>query len=67
MFNRTTAYILIAALAAALGLWAAQRHFGAVPKTAWPTMQAVKLFPEPRDGEVHAVLPRSEWRLGLDN
>jgi len=49
MFNRATVYILIVALAAGLGLWAAQRHFGTIPKAAWPTMQAVKLFPQPRE------------------
>ena len=47
MFNRTTAAILVVALAAALGLWAAQRWFG--HPTAGPQLQAVKLFEQPRE------------------
>jgi protein SCO1/2 len=47
MFTRTTAYILIAALAAALGLWAAQHWFGD-RAAAGPQLQAVKLFEQPR-------------------
>ena len=46
MFNRTTLVVLVAALAAALGLWAAQGWFGQ-PAPA-PTLQAVKLFEQPR-------------------
>ena len=47
MFNRTTAWILLVALAAGLGLWAAQRWTGhrAAPG---PQLQAVKLFDAPR-------------------
>ena len=47
MFNRTIAFILVAALAAGLGLWAAQRWTGhrAAPG---PQLQAVKLFDAPR-------------------
>ena len=45
MFNRTTVLVLVAALAAALGLWAAQRWSGGQPA---PSMQAVKLFEQPR-------------------
>jgi protein SCO1/2 len=48
MFNRTTAWILVAALAAALGLWAGQRWFDA-RTPAVPTLQAVKLFDHPRE------------------
>jgi protein SCO1/2 len=47
MFTRTTASILIAALAAALGLWAAQHWFGN-RAAADPQLQAVKLFEQPR-------------------
>ena len=47
MFTRTTASILIAALAAALGLWAAQHWFGH-RAAAGPQLQAVKLFERPR-------------------
>lgn len=46
MFNRTTLVVLVAALAAALGLWAAQGWFGR-PAPA-PALQAVKLFEQPR-------------------
>jgi protein SCO1/2 len=48
MFNRTTAWILIAALAAALGLWAGQRWLAARAPTG-PRLQAVKLFDHPRE------------------
>jgi protein SCO1/2 len=48
MFNRTTAYILIAAFAAALGLWAAQRWAGQRPAPG-PQLQAVRLFEQPRE------------------
>ena len=47
MFTRTTAYILIAAFAAALGLWAAQHWFGN-RAAAGSQLQAVKLFEQPR-------------------
>lgn len=49
MFNRTTVTILIAALAAALGLWAAQHQFGTPAKAQWPQTQAVRLFDPPRE------------------
>ena len=59
MFNRTTLLILVAALAAGLGLWAAQVVFGpqSVAAAAAPrggptvdpaTMKAVRLFPQLR-------------------
>ena len=48
MFNRTTAWILIAALAAGLGLWAGQRWFASRVPTA-PTLRVVKLFDHPRE------------------
>jgi protein SCO1/2 len=47
MFNRTTAIVLVVALAAALGLWAAQRWFA--QPAAGPQLQAVKLFEQPRE------------------
>lgn len=46
MFNRTTLVILVVALAAALGLWAAQAWLGHAPPA--PSLQAVKLFEQPR-------------------
>ena len=51
MFNRTTAIVLVAALAAALGLIAAQRVFNAPPAAAapWPQTEAVRLFDPPRE------------------
>ncbi len=51
MFNRTTAVVLVAALAAALGLIAAQRVFNPAPApaTAWPQTEAVRLFDPPRE------------------
>ena len=48
MFNRTTAWILIAALSAGLGLWAGQRWFASRTPTA-PALQVVKLFDQPRE------------------
>lgn len=48
MFNRTTVYILIVAVATGLGLWAAGRWFG--PHHAQgPALETVKLFPQPRE------------------
>lgn len=55
MFNRNTLLILLAALAAGLGLWAAQVAFapGGAPAAAAPavdpaSLKAVRLFPSPR-------------------
>jgi len=48
MFNRTTLVVLVVALAAGLGLLVSQKFFAAkVP--AGPQMQAVRLFPQPRE------------------
>ncbi len=44
--RHATLYILAAALAAGLGLWAAERHFAPPPPA--PPMQAVTLLPAPR-------------------
>ena len=49
MFNRTTLFILVVALAAGLGLWAAQRHFGSGEKNTWPETTAIRLLSEPRE------------------
>lgn len=49
MFNRTTVIVLVAALAAALGLWAAQCHFGSAAPSQWPQTQAVRLFSPARE------------------
>ncbi len=46
MFNRTTLVVLVAALAAAFGFWAAQHRFAA--DAAGPQLQAVRLFDQPR-------------------
>ena len=48
MFNRSTLVILVCAFAAALGLWAGQQWF-AGRAGAGPQLQAVKLFPQPRE------------------
>jgi len=48
MFNRTTAIVLVAALAAALGLWASQKYFGSAKRSHLPQTQAVRLFDPPR-------------------
>ena len=47
MFNRTTAIILVAALAVASGLWGMQ-HWMLRNERARPQLQAVKLFDQPR-------------------
>lgn len=44
MFNRTTVYVLIIALATAAGLWSADRFFPAAPAGQWPATRSVKLF-----------------------
>ncbi|MFD0737963.1 SCO family protein [Lysobacter koreensis] len=49
MLTRTTAIILVAALAAALGLWASRHYFGQAGGSAWPATQAVQLFDPPRE------------------
>lgn len=48
MFNRTTMAVLVAALAAGLGLWAANAWFGERPAPG-PQLQALKLFEAPRE------------------
>ena len=47
MFNRTTAIILVAAVAVASGLWGMQ-HWMLRNEHARPQLQAVKLFDQPR-------------------
>ena len=47
MFNRTTVYILIVAVAMGLGLWAAERFHGPA-RVAGPELQVVRLFPQAR-------------------
>ncbi|WP_255505515.1 hypothetical protein [Alkalisalibacterium limincola] len=46
MFNRTTVYILVAAVAAGLGLWLSQ---GLGDRTRLPEMDLVTLLPEARE------------------
>jgi protein SCO1/2 len=49
MFNMKTGLILLIALAAGLGLLAAQKFFGSASVSPqWPQTQAVTLFPQPR-------------------
>ena len=49
MFNRRTGIILVIALAAGLGLLAAQKFFGRAAATPeWPPTASITLFPEPR-------------------
>ncbi|KAF1695731.1 SCO family protein [Pseudoxanthomonas koreensis] len=49
MFNRTSVYILVAALFAGLGLLAAYRFLGADNAPAAPALQTVTLLPQPRE------------------
>ena len=46
--NHSTLYILVAAVAAGLGLWAAQKHYAPPAAIAMPAMRAVTLFPATR-------------------
>jgi len=49
MFNRTTGIILLIALAAGLGLLAAQKVFApADTASQWPDTEAVTMYPQPR-------------------
>ena len=49
LFNRTTAWLLVAALAAGLGLLAAWQLFGRGGETKAPQLEAVTLLPQPRE------------------
>src|SRR6478736_3066952 len=49
MFNRTTAWILVVALAAVIGLWAGHRWFSRPAGPVLPQTKAVRLFPTPRE------------------
>jgi protein SCO1 len=49
MFNRTTVYVLIAAVAAALGLWAAQAWYVRDALSDRPALKAARLFDPPRE------------------
>lgn len=49
MSNRTVLTLFAVAVAAALGLWAAQRHFGTPAASSLPQTRAVRLFPSPRE------------------
>jgi protein SCO1/2 len=49
MFNRKIGFILVIALAAGLGLLAAQKYFGTSARAPqWPETKSVTLFPQPR-------------------
>ena len=48
MFNRTIIIVLLVALSAGLGLLASRHWFSSAPAPQ-PELQAVKLFPEPRE------------------
>lgn len=49
MFNRSVLIVLVVALAAGLGLVASQHWFGRDAAAAGPELQAVRLFPQPRE------------------
>lgn len=61
MFNRTTLYILIVAVAMGLGLWAAERYHARGPDT--PALQAVRLFPQPRELPAFSLAQSDGTRL----
>lgn len=49
MFNRTTLLVLVAAFAAGLGLWLAQKQFTPTPAVDQSAYEAVRLLPEARE------------------
>jgi len=49
MFNRSILIVLVIAVAAGLGLVASQHWFGRDAAPAGPELQAVRLFPQPRE------------------
>ncbi|MEN1940700.1 SCO family protein [Luteimonas sp. MJ174] len=49
MFNRTVLIVLVAALAAGLGLVASQKWFGRDRAPAHPELETVRLFPQARE------------------
>ena len=63
MFNRTTLYILIAALAAGLGLWAGQAVLDHKAPTEQPETQAVRLLPQPRELPAYSLQQSDGTRL----
>jgi protein SCO1 len=62
VFNRTTLWILVVALAAGLGLWAARHVFDPAPP-ALPQTKAVRLFPEPRPLPAYSLQQSDGTRL----
>jgi len=48
MFNRSITLVLVAAVAAGAGLWAAQKYLGH-PASTSPALQTVRLFSPPRE------------------
>ena len=63
MFNRTTLYILIAALAAGLGLWAGQAVLDHKAPTEQPETQAVRLLPQPRELPAYSLRQSDRTQL----
>ena len=63
MFNRTTLLVLVAALAAGLGLWAAQRWFGDGGHPALPDTTAVRLLPQPRELPAYSLQQSDRTQL----
>jgi len=69
-----TLYVLAAALAAGLGLWAAQKHYAPPASAAMPAMRSVTLFPGTRalepykldasdGGRITPATLRGHWTL----
>jgi protein SCO1 len=49
MSSRTIVIILVAAVAAGLGLWFSRKHFDTATASPWPQTRAVRLFEPPRE------------------
>lgn len=64
MFNRTTGLIVIAALAAGLGLLASKAFLQSRDDGTRPAMQTVKLFPQPRSLPAFALRQSDGTQLG---
>ncbi|MDQ3230100.1 MAG: SCO family protein [Pseudomonadota bacterium] len=65
MFNRTTGFIIVAALAAGLGLLASKAFFSGRDDGTQLAMQTVKLFPQPRALPAFALRQSDGTQLAL--
>jgi protein SCO1/2 len=62
-----TLYILVAALAGGLGLWAAQTHYATPLAAAMPAMRAITLFRQPRALASYTLMSSDGSKLTPDS